>query len=291
MSHRGPLLLAFIVGLFGLGAVAAAAADDGHVGVLVAEGVDVTAEVGGRVVTVMEAAREGARVKKGAPLARLDPGATRFQADAARATIHRANADVARARAIADSAEQELARLQELFDKGFLSREALETGRLKLASARATGQAMLAKVTEERSRLAAVATGLASAVIRAPFDGVVAARYVSPGALVQPNALLFRIVDPESWRVRFALPAAVARTLRTGTKLRICGAGMAGELAAVVSAVSPEVDPSSWLVFVEGDVRDSSGQQRARRSGEQVTVFLAGNSDEGTASGRSPTTP
>jgi multidrug efflux pump subunit AcrA (membrane-fusion protein) len=85
-------------------------------------------------------------------------------------------------------------------------------------------------------------------IVRAPFDGVLAARFVDAGDFVTAGQALGRVVDDARF-VRFALPAAEHAGLRIGTKVSAFGRDSDLPLMAAVSDVDPELDPASGLGF------------------------------------------
>jgi len=116
---------------------------------------------------------EGDRVEAGDPMVELD--ATPF-----RAAADQAGASLVSARAQRRLAEAELARAASLFDKGVLSRDALERRESEASVARA-------RVLELEAALERARTDLADAVIRAPTDGVVLETYKQPGEIAVPG--------------------------------------------------------------------------------------------------------
>lgn len=129
------------------------------------ETVTLRARVDGQVLEVPF--NEGQHVNKGTVLVRLDP------ADY--------SARLRQAEALAQKARLDLRRYEELKDKGFVSAE-------KVADVRATADAQGAAA--ELARLQ-----LSYTTIRAPFDGIVGARLVSPGAAVKVNDTALAVVN------------------------------------------------------------------------------------------------
>ena len=121
----------------------------------------------------------GQQVRKGEVLAHIRPSA---------APIERAEqlAQAAELRADLDTAKKQLARLQEL--EGSVPRKEIE--------------ATQAEVRSLGERLAAVAGSLSTTeALVAPVSGVIAARTVVAGQVVEPREVLFEIVDPARLQV------------------------------------------------------------------------------------------
>jgi membrane fusion protein, multidrug efflux system len=95
--------------------------------------------------------------------------------------------------------------------------------------------------------------------ITAPFDGVVARRYLHVGQEVAKNDRLFWISAVEPLRVKFALPEAYLGRVRKGTELIVVTSATPGEVhPARVVFVSPVVDPSSDTIDVTAELQKPS---------------------------------
>ena len=143
-----------------------------------AESVELSTRVSGVVEAVW--VKPGQRVKKGAPLLRLDR--TILQASLAEAT-----AEQARAQADASEARRERDRAQELFKRTVSSTSELDAAMLLDARAQAT-------LAIAQARRAIAQKNLQDAELKAPFDGVVSAVPGGPGTVVaadcQPKPLI-----------------------------------------------------------------------------------------------------
>jgi RND family efflux transporter MFP subunit len=182
--------------------------------------------------------REGDRVAAGQVLARLD--VTSLDANQASA-----QAEVVRARA-------DLARLEDLFRKGWVTAPRVEQARASMAAAQA------------RLRSAGFDVGLA--VLRAPSAGVVLSRPGEPGQIAQPGqavltlgemdkgfVLRVPLADRDTARVKLGQPATV----------RIPALG-GGSLAGQVSEVGARGDDGTGTFRIElklpANPRLASGQ-------------------------------
>jgi RND family efflux transporter MFP subunit len=137
------------------------------------------AEVSGRVVFVSPALAAGGAFGRGQVLLRLDDAPLR-------AALAQAAAERRSARAALQLAEQLLTRTQELIEKGFQSRQALDermAGRDQAAAALARAEALVSQRRLDVERTA----------LRAPFDGKVLSARVDRGETVQPGKELARV--------------------------------------------------------------------------------------------------
>jgi RND family efflux transporter MFP subunit len=219
--------------------------DAGYLGVTVAGyAADVGSEVGGTVIEV--AARVGARVRAGDPLVRVDPGMAGGDVRAARAKLEQQRSAVTRAQADVAEASDLVARLQAV--AGGVSDRALLAARTRQEQAQAALGEAQAGLGVNEVDLGQRVNRSEKHVIRAPFDGVVAARFVDPGALVAPGQVVARVIT-EDFYVRFAMPPEDARKRRAGFSVQVELEGTGEVLRGVVSDIQPEVDAAAQLLF------------------------------------------
>jgi RND family efflux transporter MFP subunit len=129
---------------------------------------------------------EGSRVKEGEVIARLDDRDVVAQARAAEANVKAARAGVDQAEVEEANARVELKRNQELVDRNFISRSALDTAQARVdraAAGVASAQAQVA-AAQASARNAEVAVDYTQ--IRAPFDGVILSKSANVGDMVTP---------------------------------------------------------------------------------------------------------
>ena len=163
---------------------------------------------------------EGDRFKKGEVLVRLDDADAqaqlqRAEADLARTRLQQGSlsADLAAARVAAQAARDRAARANALYQIKGVSLEQLQAEQSNEAAAAARLSGTQAAVDGYRASLRAAEAAvrsarenLAYAVIRAPFDGMVAARPVQPGDLATPGKPLLRLVALGESRLLVNLP-------------------------------------------------------------------------------------
>jgi membrane fusion protein, multidrug efflux system len=144
----------------------------------------IRAEVGGSVLQTM--ADQGTRVSAGAPLARIDASAINDSHLSAKSAV--TSAELA-----AQIAQRELERMEKLAAAGAIADRDLE-------AARRNNVAAESQLADAKARLANAWKQLESTRVKAPFNGVVSARQVSAGDVVQPGTALYTVVDPTSMR-------------------------------------------------------------------------------------------
>ena len=138
-------------------------------------------------------------------------------------------------------AEDEFERTQRLASRNAAAQIQLERDRAELAVARAREERY--RVELERTR------------IRAPFDGVVGARLVSPGARVTPDDALVRIDKVDPMELVFTIPEAALPLARIGAPFELEVASYPGRsFQGTISFVAPTVDPANRRILIKGRV-------------------------------------
>lgn len=115
-------------------------------------------------------------------------------------------------------------------------------------------QVMLARAQAQQARASltqsAVQEGYSS--IRAPFDGVVTAKYVDPGTMVAPGAPLMVVQDTHRFRLTATAPEEKARLAVLKTKVQIVLDSVPGRIFnAVIDTVVPAADPQSRTFIIK----------------------------------------
>ena len=110
--------------------------------------------------------------------------------------------------------------------------------------------------------------------ITAPFNGVVARRYVRAGQTVARNDRLFWVTAVAPLRIRVTLPEKLLGRIRSGTMMAVTaaeGVDPDRHYRARVIQVSPVVDPSSDTIEVLAELfGDTSGLRPGMRADVHV---------------------
>lgn len=203
--------------------------------------VDVLPKQTGVVNEIM--VEEGARVRVGQPLARLDSEEWRLQARQAEA----------RASAARDAA----ARAVQLQERGMVSDQEVE----RLQSEAQVAEADYA-LAELRVR---------NAMITAPIAGVVTHRLVERGQLVNSSAAAFRVADISRLEALVGVPEREANRIQVGQTARVRMEGRS-PFQGEVARIRPVVDPESGTVQVVVEVNPDQGG--GLRPGQFVNVDI-----------------
>jgi RND family efflux transporter MFP subunit len=191
----------------------------------------------------------GARVKKGALLAEIATPEVDQQ-------IAQAEADLATAQANANNARIQADRYTGLVQSNAVSRQDTDTYVNQAVSTAA--QVRSAQANLERLRQLQ-----AFEKVYAPFDGVITARNVDTGQLIDPGTgrELFHLQAIQTLRVYANLPQIYSNNVKPGTKIDLTFAEHAGQVfQGTLVRTSDAIDPASRTLLVEIDVNNSAGQ-------------------------------
>jgi RND family efflux transporter MFP subunit len=230
--------------------------------VLATESVDVAARADGRVAEVY--VRLGDTVRRGEKLAALEVRALDRERAMARASVDGAHADVEKARVDLAEADERLGRRRAAAALPIpaVSGEDLSSAEFRSRQLGLTVTAAEARLAERKAELARLDQQRDDAVLRAPFDGAVAARYADPGASVTRGAPIVRLIGRDA-RVRFAAPEDRAAALHAGDEVTVTVDE--ARLRAVVEKIAPELDAAARMVFVEARLASPGGSALAGR--------------------------
>ncbi len=159
---------------------------------------EVTADTQGKVINVM--VERGQRVKMGQAVVSLDVrSAALSQREAA--------ANLSAARTQRQNAEDECQRAKSLLDKGAITKSDYDKQSTACSAA-------LDQVTAAEARTQMMAKSVSDGIVRAPFDGLVAEKNVTPGEWVAPGKPLFTLVDDDPLRINLSVPEAAVRAVK-----------------------------------------------------------------------------
>ena len=193
----------------------------------------IRAEVAGAVVAVL--LDPGSRVTKGTPLVRIDDSAIRDAFLSAKSGLTQASM-------AADIARREQERAEKLLIAGAIAQSAAEQARRAALGA-------LAALDDARARVASAQKNLDNTVVKAPYDGIVSERQVSPGDIVAPGAPLVTVVDPSTMRLEGAVPADQLGAVRIGAPVTFTVTGYPGRtFTGAISNIYPSADPGTRQV-------------------------------------------
>ena len=204
----------------------------------------VRAEVGG---TVLQAAVEqGTRVNKGQLLARIDDAALRETELSARAAVTTAQSSV-------DLNKRQMERNEALLKAGAIAERDLEITRNQYSAAEA-------QLANAKAQLANAQKQLSKSTIEAPFSGIVSARTVSAGDVVQPGAAMYTIVNPSTMRLAASVPADQLSAVRFGIPVDFTVSGYpTRHFTGRITNINPVADPTTRQVRIIVSLPNENG--------------------------------
>jgi membrane fusion protein (multidrug efflux system) len=205
--------------------------------------IELRPDVEGRVVQIY--VREGGVVGAGAPLFKVDDGELRAQ--------------VARAEAERDLAQQALTRTRQLLQQNATSASELER-------AEATARSSQASLDLLQLRLQRT-------TVRAPFSGVAGQRLVSLGDYVTSSSRLIALQTYDPQRAVFQVPERYADRVANGQRVQFTVAALPGKrFTGVVDFVDPVVQLPGRTVLVKARVPNP---RRELQTGMFIEASLA----------------
>jgi membrane fusion protein, multidrug efflux system len=202
---------------------------------------DLGFRIGGKIV--WRGIDVGARVRKGQPLARLDPADVALQAEAATAQVAATQTEYEFARA-------EYERYQNLHAQKFISASALD-------AKRNTMNANRAKYEQARAQLAVTRNQAGYATLAAPDDGVVTAVNAEAGQVVAAGQSVMRLAREGEAEVAIAVPENRIDELKAASEIGVSlWARPQKVYAARVREISPVVDAATRTFAVRLSILD-----------------------------------
>ncbi len=228
----------------------------------------------------------GDKVKKGDVLVRLDGRDAALRLSAAKAQVRQQEArlgvnsgkpfdatSVADVQAAEDGqklAKREADRARELAEKGSLAPAELD--RAETAESRAKAQLEVAKNSAQqgfeglraaRAQASLAGKSLSDSKIRAPFDGYVVERRISPGEFAGPGRAVVVVVSVDPMRLRFDVPEADVGLVHEGSNVELRVAAFEDRaFSGKVARIGASLSPASRTLPVEADVPNPEGLLR-----------------------------
>ena len=179
---------------------------------------------------------EGARVKAGQPLGRIDLAELESRSSERQASA-------AAARAALAQAERTHASNERLASQSFISAHALETSRSQLDSARAMHEAAMAALDATR-------VGLREAALVAPIGGIVAKRHVVPGEKLALEQPLLTLVDLARLELAGSVGTHEVARLQPGMTVQVRVEGFAAPVAGTLARIAPAAEAGTRSIGV-----------------------------------------
>ena len=222
-------------------------------------------EIGGRVAMI--GARPGDEVSEGEVLLRINDDDLRASLALARQDVVTAEASAREACLSAEQAGRELARNLDLSAQRIVSEELLDRLRSDRDVSEARCEAVRAAVARARAAITLAQANLGKAVLRAPFDGIVAdldaelGEWVSPSPPAVPIPPVYDIIDRTSIYISAPMDEVDAARIEPGQPARITLDPYPGQsFAGTVTRVAPyvlDIQEQNRTIEVEVDFDDA----------------------------------
>jgi membrane fusion protein (multidrug efflux system) len=194
-------------------------------------------------------ALEGARVKRGQIVVRLDPENLQAQLVAQQAAEEDAQAKLS-------LAKKNSANSQTLLKQNFISQNAFDAAQnsVELAQAGVKSAASQGDIARR---------ALADAEVRAPIDGIISKRFVQPGEKVALDMPLFSLVDLTQMVLEAPIPANDIPRIRVGQDVSFNVDGFQGQgFSGKVARINPVAESGSRVMLVYISVANKDGALR-----------------------------
>lgn len=191
------------------------------------------------------------------------------QAQAAQAAVQQARSKVRQAQAMVASAHAKVAQAQREVAAARAGRRMAQADVI-VAEGQARQAAAGARAAEAAAREARVVQGYTQLI--APADGVVTARPVAPGTLVQPGTVVLRVAEIARVRLQANVAAADLAGIGVGSSIQATLPNGGKPLAAHVTAVFPSASAQTRTAVVEAVVPNPGGRLQP---GQFVSLRIA----------------
>lgn len=121
-------------------------------------------------------------------------------------------------------------------------------------------ESSLANLNIAKAEVDLIRAQLAKTEIRAPFDGIVGLRQISPGSYVTPGTVLVSVQDVASLKLDFSIPERYLPLLRPGQDVTFRLAGHSEKFQGTIYALEPAIDVNSRSILARAMVPNPDGR-------------------------------
>jgi RND family efflux transporter MFP subunit len=225
-------------------------------------GADVKSEYAGIVTEVY--VNEWVRVKKGAPLAKIDTREMEILFQKAKAAVEMSKANLLQAEVAGTRANREYDRLLKLKEVGLVTQQNLDDGLTEQEAAAARIAAAKAQLKAAEEDLQHTQTRLSKTTIHSPIDGVVSFRGVNVGDMVGEmgsQKVMFKIIDTRILDLTVTVPSVEMSMVRVGLPVTFSTDAISGRnFTGKVMFINPVVNEADRSVRVIAEVENVSEQ-------------------------------
>ena len=230
----------------------------------------------------------GDRVRRGQVIARLVPTDFQLRISQAQNLLDQARASlgiapgtpnsvvppektsvVKQAAATLNQARLTRDRIASIFEQQLVPRQELDTAEANFGVAEARYQQAIedargrqAVLGQRMSELEIARQQLSDSMLKAPFDGMIQERLVSPGDYVAAGAPVAVLVRVHPLRLRLAVPERESASVRTGQEVRVTVEGDPETYAGRVARISPAISEDNRTLQIEAEVPNEDARLR-----------------------------
>lgn len=217
--------------------------------------ISINTKIPGRLVDLY--VQEGVRVHKGDVLAQIDAREVSAMNAAAKAKISAAEAARLQAEANLDQARRDLARYEELYRAGAISRSMYENLQSKCDILAAVCEQAEANVEASTEAFNQSAVNVGETVITAPFDGIVTTKYVDAGAMVSTGMPIVGLQDPSKNWVNFKVKETDLDKYKLNSEVTLYGRNKDLQVKGTIVDISQKPNFATYRATSErGDDQD-----------------------------------
>jgi RND family efflux transporter MFP subunit len=240
------------------------------------ESVNLSLEVAGRVSSI--SVDFGQFVRKGQVVAELDKREFQWQLERAKANLAQTAARLAmkspddpfptstpsirQAEAQLEDAISKYASAAKLVQSGDIAKEratelekARDARQAVLDAARDDLNMMIAQLRAQKADVELAAKRLSDTVLRAPFDGGISAKLVSPGQYIKENTSVATLIKTNPLRLRVEVPENYSSLVKPGSIVSFTTSAAPGkEFSARIQTLNPSFDAKSRTLVAESKV-------------------------------------
>jgi membrane fusion protein, multidrug efflux system len=216
--------------------------------------VDVAAQREGVVAKIQ--VDVGTRVRKGQLLGQLDDRQIQADREAAQARAKSLEAEYQHWQSELQVRKADLSRAEQMWKANLITEQQVEHDRYQVVGAGYSIERQRQEMKNAQATLRSLQLELEKTRLVAPFDGIVARRYVRAGQKVAANDRLFWVTATAPLNVKFTLPQEFAGKVKVGEQVQVSAPVDGGEKhAAKITLVSPVVDPASGTFELQAQVQ------------------------------------
>jgi len=230
--------------------------------------VDVMPKIAGRLESLSledgTLVLEGTTVTNRQVIAVIDHRDIKAQLAQARAALETSRTAIDTAKVVLKDRLREKNRMSKLFVEGSTTEQQRDLAETAYEQAVTELAQADAKFVQARTAVELIQVNLTEAFLHAPMDGVVSAKYVDPGAMVNASAKVVQIIPMEELKFLVSIPGPYLRYLVAGqTTVNVFSdAAPEQRFSGVIARIYPAVDPVTRTATVEvrlTNTTDASG--------------------------------